>query len=55
MIWKKLLKKLKKSKPKIIVANYYGVFYKYFEDEYEKEKEWNVPEYYHIILMKRRE
>jgi len=51
------LKKLKKTKPKIIIANvnYYGIFYKNFEDKYEKVKGWNVPEYYHIILMKRKE
>jgi hypothetical protein len=30
-------------------------FYKNFEDEYEKVKEWNEPEYYHIILMKRKD
>jgi hypothetical protein len=53
----KIVEEVKKAKPKIIVAdaNYYGIFYKYFEDEYEKVKEWNVPEYYHIILMKRQQ
>jgi hypothetical protein len=51
----KAVREVKKAKPKIIVAdaNYYGTFYKYFEDEYEKIKEWNEPKYYHIILMKR--
>ena len=52
----KVVEEVKKTKPKIIVADAnYRIFYKYFEDEYEKVKEWNVPEYYHIILMKRRE
>ena len=53
----KVVEEVKKAKPKIIVAdaNYYGIFYKYFEDEYEKVKEWNEPEYYHIVLMKRKE
>jgi 4-amino-4-deoxy-L-arabinose transferase-like glycosyltransferase len=53
----KAVEEVKKAKPKIIVAdaNHYGIFYKYFEDEYEKVKEWNEPEYYHLILMKRME
>jgi hypothetical protein len=53
----KVVEEVKKAKPKIIVAdaNHYGIFYKYFEDEYEKVKEWNEPEYYHLILMKRME
>jgi len=53
----KVAEEVKKAKPKIIVAdeNYYGIFYKYFEDEYEKVKEWNEPEYYQIVLMKRKE
>jgi hypothetical protein len=53
----KAVEEVKKAKPKIIVAdaNHYGIFYKYFEDEYEKVREWNEPEYYHLILMKRME
>jgi hypothetical protein len=53
----KAVEEVKKAKPKIIVAdaNYYENFYKYFEDEYEKVKEWNEPEYYHLILMRGRE
>jgi len=53
----KVVEEVKEAKPKIIVAdaNHYGIFYKYFEDEYEKVREWNEPEYYHIILMKRKE
>jgi len=53
----KVVEEVKKDKPKIIVAdaNHYGIFYKYFEDEYEKVREWNEPEYYHLILMKRME
>jgi hypothetical protein len=49
----KVVEEIKKTKPKIIVAdaNYYEIFYKYFEDEYEKVKEWNVSGYYHILLM----
>jgi hypothetical protein len=53
----KVVEEVKKAKPKIIVAdaNHYGIFHKYFEDEYEKVKEWSEPEYYHLILMKRME
>jgi hypothetical protein len=53
----KIVEEVKKAKTKIIVAdaNYYGIFYKNFEDNYEKVKEWNVPEYYHIVLMKRQQ
>jgi 4-amino-4-deoxy-L-arabinose transferase-like glycosyltransferase len=53
----KVVEEVKKAKPKIIVAdaNYYGIFYKYLEEEYEKVREWNEPEYYHLILMKRKE
>jgi hypothetical protein len=36
-------------------ANYYGIFYKNFEDKYEKVKDWNEPEYYYIVLMERKE
>jgi 4-amino-4-deoxy-L-arabinose transferase-like glycosyltransferase len=53
----KVVEEVKKAKPKFIVAdtNHYGILYKRFEDEYEKVKEWNEPEYYHLILMRRRE
>jgi hypothetical protein len=49
----KVVEEVKKAKPKIIVAdaNHYGIFYKYFENEYEKIKEWNVPRYYHLYLF----
>jgi hypothetical protein len=52
----KIIEEVKKAKPKIIVAdeNYYEIFYKNFEEDYEKIKEWNIPGYYHLILMKRK-
>jgi hypothetical protein len=52
-----LLKKLKKLSQKLLLPMQTimeFIFYKYFEDEYEKVKEWNESEYHHIILMKRK-
>jgi hypothetical protein len=52
----KVIKEVKKTKPKIIITdyNFYKIFYINFEDEYEKVKEWNVSDYYHILLMGRK-
>jgi len=51
-----VIEEVKKAKPKIIVAdeNYYEIFYKNFEDDYERVKEWDIPGYYHLILMGRK-
>jgi hypothetical protein len=51
----KVVEEVKKEKPKVIVAdkNYYEIFYKNFESNYQKVKEWNIPAYYYLILMKR--
>jgi len=52
----KVIKEVKKAKPKIIITdyNFYKIFYINFEDEYEKVKEWNVSGYYHILIMVRK-
>jgi 4-amino-4-deoxy-L-arabinose transferase-like glycosyltransferase len=52
----RVFEEIKRAKPKIIVAykNYYEILYKNFEDEYEMVKEWDIPGYYHLIIMKRK-
>ncbi|MDT7858488.1 MAG: glycosyltransferase family 39 protein [Candidatus Aenigmarchaeota archaeon] len=52
--FEKVVEEVKKSKPKIMVvdANYYKTLYNYFEGNYEIIKEWYVPSYCNLILMK---
>jgi hypothetical protein len=52
----KVIEEVREAKPKIIVVdrNYYEIFYSSFEKEYENVKEWNIFNYYHLILMKRK-
>jgi hypothetical protein len=52
--FEKVVEEVKKGKPKIIVvdANYYKILYNYFEGNYEIIKEWYVPSYCNLILMK---
>jgi hypothetical protein len=44
---------IRTAKPKLIIADKnYEDFYHSFEEDYEEIKEWNIPGYYHLILMK---
>jgi 4-amino-4-deoxy-L-arabinose transferase-like glycosyltransferase len=49
----KTLIEIKNAKPKLIFADQFYV--DYFQDEYDIVKEWNIPDYYHLILMKLKE
>jgi 4-amino-4-deoxy-L-arabinose transferase-like glycosyltransferase len=50
----KVIEEIKKTRPKLIIAdmNYYDIFYTHFENDYQKVKEWNLPNYYHLVMMK---
>jgi hypothetical protein len=52
--FEKVVEEVKKGKPNIMVvdANYYKILYNYFEGNYEIIKEWYVPSYCNLILMK---
>jgi hypothetical protein len=52
--FEKVVEEVKKGKPKIIVVdvNYYKILYNYVEGNYEIIKEWYVPSYCNLILMK---
>jgi len=50
----KVVKEVKELNPRIIFGTA-DAFYEYFEVEYEKMVEWNVPGYYYLLLMIRKE